>query len=797
MLLQRNSSIAKTAQKNTAQATAQSFARLFGFGMATRARRNRRDVFVEPLEQRLVLAFDPTAQEQELLELVNAMRADPQGHLKTLFNTTNPLVSPDADVNMNLQFFNVTSASFLPDWQKLTPANPLTWNEALYNSTRTHNLLVLQNDSQSHQFPGEPAVGQRITDAGYTNGSAFGENLFSFSKNVFHGHSGLAIDWGVPDYGHRLQMMSTGLTEIGISIIAQTQTGKNVGPLAVAQNFGNTFNPKTYITGVAFNDNDNNGRYTAGEGLGGVTITVTGGGQTYTGTTMTAGGYRVEVPNGTYTVTFSGGSLTAPRVYSNIVINGANKKVDGAAATVQTPPGPDTSGKPYFIAAVGSNLPSDMQNGQLVSALLATGPASTGGLALTAVDKTLGTWQYTLVANPGAADWINVDAAGALSETNALLLPDTARLRFSTTLKPHHTGTTAAGFLPLETKLDSGLSYRSWDKTAGTAGGRGNATTGGAFGGTSQTAQVYFEARLFRSFNPNAELNVYTLQAEFEVLTSQFGYQNRSTDAFTGFTVFLSALPASAPTAPLLRLYFPNQFNDDGTTTDMGYRYLTPNSGEAASLEGLGRADKRSERDGAYFRELGVNNATSALGYIYTTAQPGYTQMSQVYRTDQFDKPRRQGNTVVGSAKQEQGDHVYTTIAAFETAKKGTWRQESDRGFVRELSTSQGRAAGSAVPVQAPLTVAGVSTDETTASFVASVSPVAAPVFISLTTTDSVSSLIALSSSVPTASDDSPASTVTETNQPLPALTFSDSGDSDTATGELDQVFSSITDDLL
>ena len=102
-------------------------------------------------------------------------------------------------------------------------------------------------------------------------------------------------------------------------------------------------------------------------------------------------------------------------------------------------------------------------------------------------------------------------------------------------------------------------------------------------------------------------------------------------DSFTGFMILMSPIPG-VPTNPLYRMYYGTQFNADGTETDMGYRYLTTSEGEAAFLEGLGRADKRAQRDGAYFRELGVNQGTAILGYVYATTQPGTLEMFQTYR---------------------------------------------------------------------------------------------------------------------------------------------------------------------
>jgi hypothetical protein len=397
------------------------------------------------------------------------------------------------------------------------------------------------------------------------------------------------------------------------------------------------------------------------------------------------------------------GGLTFDRMFTITVIDVAENQA----------PALDASGSPFAFLGVGSRQSREMLQGTLVSDILARGAngnpitdtdaGAQKGIAITAVDGTLGTIQYTLVTtNPQESDWKNVVADGAVSNASALLLPTTARLRFTTSLLPHHA--TGAPFLPLESKLDTGLTFRAWDQTSGTVGARGDTTTNGggsAFSAATETAKVYFEARLFRIFNTVAGLNIYALEAEFNALTANPALVDRSTSAFTGFTILMSAVPELG-TVPLFRLYFGVQYNDDGTQTDMGYRYLTSSAGEASILEGLGRADLRPARQGAYFREVGdpanpgdkgVNNGTAVLGYIYATQQTGTAQMTQVYRTDTVGKPTRPAGTVEGGTPtstkpQEQGDHVYTTNTAFETGRPGTWRVEAARGFVRELTPS-------------------------------------------------------------------------------------------------------------
>jgi hypothetical protein len=406
----------------------------------------------------------------------------------------------------------------------------------------------------------------------------------------------------------------------------------------------------------------------------------------------------------------------------------------------------DASGVPYYIAGVGSGLDSapDLINGILVTDFLARGAAGSTfsdanvgalrGIAITAVDKTYGRWQYATAPNPTDADWTDIDAAGAVSASGALLLKAdaTTRVRLKSTLKPHHEGTVAQGFIPLESKLAAGLTFRAWDQTMGTALQRANTSINGgatAFSTATEDLATFFEARLWRSFNNNlslqgtdpatvpsqrAQLNVYTLEAEFESLVATQHYEDRSTSAHTGFTVFLSPLTGTPlGTAGLYRLYYGVQFNDNGTLdnltddteTDMGYRYLTSSPGEASLLEGM-RPERKAPlpalpaRQGAYFRELGVNAGSAIVGYIHTTQQPGTLEMKQVYRTDSVGKPTRPRGTQEGSIpellrQQEQGDHVYTTNTAFETSRPGAWRVEAVRGYVRELSP--GLTASSAV----------------------------------------------------------------------------------------------------
>src|SRR5438270_7401294 len=84
-----------------------------------------------------VMATDPSANEQYLLELLNRMRMNPAGELRKLVNISgNPAtfgnpVSNDPDVANALIFFGVDANTLQTQWNALTPAAPLAWNRNL------------------------------------------------------------------------------------------------------------------------------------------------------------------------------------------------------------------------------------------------------------------------------------------------------------------------------------------------------------------------------------------------------------------------------------------------------------------------------------------------------------------------------------------------------------------------------------------------------------------------------------------------------------------------------------------
>jgi uncharacterized protein YkwD len=293
----------------------------------------RRSPFVEVLEERRLLAA-PSGLEQELLEWINHFRTQPGLEFDRLIRTESPPTSNIPGVTDALQFFGVSLTQLRSELNALPPAPPLAWNSALNEAALGHNQAMISADTQSHQLPGEPDLATRITNAGYTGWTVIGENIYAFAESVAHAHAGFVIDWGngaggmQPGRGHRVNLMDPGFREVGLAVTPESDPNTQVGPLVVTEDFANRSSlTRPYLLGVVWADTNANDMYTAGEGLGGVTVTAIGPGGTFTTTTFDSGGYQMLVPPGTYQVTFSGGSLAQSRMRT-IAVGSGNTKLD-------------------------------------------------------------------------------------------------------------------------------------------------------------------------------------------------------------------------------------------------------------------------------------------------------------------------------------------------------------------------------------------------------------------------------------------------------------------------------------
>ena len=287
----------------------------------------------EALEPRWNPAL-PTPMEQETLELINRFRSDPTGEFDRLISGVNPITSPIPGVAEALRFFNTNPTVLRDQMASLTSAPPLAWSDALNRAASNHNQLMIQFDQQSHQLPGEPDLGTRVTNAGYGDWSQVGENVYAFARSPAEGHAGFVLDWGPGPNGiqsppgHRLTLINPAYREIGVAFVAETNPNTQVGPFVTTQVLAARFNSPTFLVGVAFDDTSGDAFYNAGEGLGGLNVTATGAAGSFSTTTWASGGYQLEVPAGTYQVEFSGALLSQPVTKTVVVSPGRNAKVD-------------------------------------------------------------------------------------------------------------------------------------------------------------------------------------------------------------------------------------------------------------------------------------------------------------------------------------------------------------------------------------------------------------------------------------------------------------------------------------
>ncbi len=272
---------------------------------------------------------NPTAQEQELLELINRMRLNPQEELQILLDAADPNEqSYDPAIKKALDDFKVNIDTLKTQWSKLTKVvAPVAWDSKLNEAAKKHNQVSIEYDQQSHLVgkydsnnnlitPYEADFGQRLLDVNYDYKSA-AENVYAYGRSVLHTHAGFAIDWGSnPDgsgiqnpAGHRDTILSTEVREVGISITPEDNPKTQVGPLVVTQNFGNrsALDKKAWLVGVAFEDKNQDTWYQAGEGLKDVQVKITGINGTNFNTTVNvadAGGYQELLDPGKYQVDF-------------------------------------------------------------------------------------------------------------------------------------------------------------------------------------------------------------------------------------------------------------------------------------------------------------------------------------------------------------------------------------------------------------------------------------------------------------------------------------------------------------
>ncbi|WP_225448256.1 CAP domain-containing protein [Streptacidiphilus sp. P02-A3a] len=104
---------------------------------------------------------------------------------------------------------------------------PLTVTPGLQASAAQHDATMADGCGLSHQCPGEPALGRRETDQG-VHWTTAGENIgdggpvgddSSATASTAVGLTRSMLAEKPPNDGHRANILSTGYTHIGISVV--------------------------------------------------------------------------------------------------------------------------------------------------------------------------------------------------------------------------------------------------------------------------------------------------------------------------------------------------------------------------------------------------------------------------------------------------------------------------------------------------------------------------------------------------------------------------------------------------
>jgi uncharacterized protein YkwD len=265
--------------------------------------KTRRSLRLETLESRSLLSSVPSPDQQYMLEMINMARTNPAEMASWLKTNL------DANDMATIDHYGVNLDQALEEIASTTPVQPLAWSDTLASTALEQSQYEADNQVQTHQGPGEAPLEQRLSDAGYTNPTVYGENSYAYAQSVDHAMKAFLIDWGVTSNGHRgnlLQMNTPDdktYSEVGIGIVA-TNPGSQVGPYVMTQDFGRPSNFKPQVVGVVYDDQNGNHMYDPGEGQGGVNIVVddASGDQVAETTTWDSGGYQIPLSPGSYKV---------------------------------------------------------------------------------------------------------------------------------------------------------------------------------------------------------------------------------------------------------------------------------------------------------------------------------------------------------------------------------------------------------------------------------------------------------------------------------------------------------------
>jgi len=264
---------------------------------------------------------DPTPEEQAHLESINRARADPLAEAARL----------------GIDLFEGTE----PGAISAKPSPPLASHATLLALARRHSQAMLAQNFFSHTDREGLSPFDRAERAGYFF-EKFGENIARVGttgasntvRDSLKLHDLLFIDENYPQRGHRVNLLDPEYREIGVGLAygPLVSDGRVFNSSVVTVDFGARPHSEALLTGVVYEDRNNNARYDAGEGVPGVEVAISETGATTR--TAQAGGYALPLSPGRYQVMLHHPVWgTLQRV---IAIERYNVKLDAKALEWQT-----------------------------------------------------------------------------------------------------------------------------------------------------------------------------------------------------------------------------------------------------------------------------------------------------------------------------------------------------------------------------------------------------------------------------------------------------------------------------
>lgn len=256
------------------------------------------------------LAKLPNAQEVLVIELINRARFDPAAEAARY------------GIGLNE---GITGTQITTDRKR-----PLAPNVFLVDAARTHSQWMLDNNTFSHDGANGNSPMDRMVAAGYIFSGSWtnGENIaWSGTSQTITNPTPFAVDHHEGLFkspGHRRNILATGFREVGAGqkIGNFTSNGTVWKSSMLTENFARSGN-NYFLTGVIYNDTNDNEFYDVGEGIGDVTITADG--KSYP--VYSTGSYAIPLGNGVYDVAITGTALGSV-VNQRIEINNGNVKLD-------------------------------------------------------------------------------------------------------------------------------------------------------------------------------------------------------------------------------------------------------------------------------------------------------------------------------------------------------------------------------------------------------------------------------------------------------------------------------------